>query len=239
MSFSYLLSDELAELYLNYKKGEKVNQTLLELFFSFYEPVPFCSLDQLNKYAPENVEARQALLASEYSAKTEAQVLDETKYKIILTTDSNNYPCVNINKGNLKKEIVISYKAGESRDETIKHLKNLCKNAHNIILCDKYMFDGLNVEDTPIAKFFNNIIDNQNNINIFYKTSDEDIQKHLTYLKRIRPKCTLKACSNKVYKDVHDRYILIDSKLEIILSSGMEYLFDTTKEISLICRKIR
>ncbi len=239
MEFSYLLSDELAELYLNYKKGEKVNQTLLELFFSFYEPVPFCSLDQFNKYAPENVEARQALMASEYNAKSEEQILNETKYKIKLTTDCNRYPCVNINNGNLKKEIVISYKAGESRDETIKHLKNLCKNAHNIVICDKYMFKSTRLENSPIVLFFDNIIDNQNNINIFYKTSDEDIQKHLTYLKRIRPKCTLKACSNKVYKDVHDRYILIDSKLEIILSSGVDYLFDTTKEISLICRRIR
>lgn len=239
MAYSYLLSDELAELYLNHKNGKKVNQGLLELFLSFYEPVPFCSLDQLNKYAPENVEARQALLASGYSAKTEAQVLDETKYKIILTTDSNNYPCVNINNGNLKKEIVISYRAGESRDETIKHLKNLCKNAHNIILCDKYMFDGLNVEDTPIAKFFNNILDSKNKINIYYRTKNGNLKKYITYLKGIRQNCILRPCQKGIYDEVHDRYLMIDNKLEIILSSGMEYLFDTTKEISLICRKIR
>lgn len=239
MEFSYLLSDELAELYLNYKKGEKVNQTLLELFFSFYEPVPFCSLDQFNKYAPENVEARQALMASGYNAKSEEQILNETKYKIKLTTDCNRYPCVNINNGNLKKEIVISYKAGESRDETIKHLKNLCKNAHNIVICDKYMFEEVIVETSSIAKFFDNIIDDKNNINIFYKASGKRKQDYISYLKIIRLNCKLRPCKNGIYDNVHDRYLVIDNKLEIILSSGINYLFDTTKEISLICRRIR
>ncbi|MBO4521390.1 MAG: hypothetical protein J5787_09315 [Alphaproteobacteria bacterium] len=239
MAFSYLLSDELAELYLNYKDGKNVNQALLELFFSFYEPVPFISLDQLNKYGSDNVEARQALMASCYSAKSEEQVLEETKYRIKLTTDCNRYPCVDINKGKLKKEIVASYKAGEVRDETIKHLNNLCKNAQSIAIYDKYMFKSNDIQKSSIALFFKNILDDQNAINIFYiKPGKENIQKHLTYLKKIRQNCTLKNSPDNRYKNAHDRYILIDKRLEIILSSGLEYLFDISKEISLIYREI-
>lgn len=41
------------------------------------------------------------------------------------------------------------------------------------------------------------------------------------------------------YNDCHDRYLIIDGKTEIILSSGFDHLHNTTKEIAYIVRDCR
>ena len=238
MAYSYLISDELAELYLNYKNGKKVDQNLLELFFSFYEAVPFITFDQWKKYKSDDASILQSMIASGYNTKSEEQILDETIYRIKLTTDKNIYPCVNIKQGSIKKQIVASYKVGESRNEAICHLKNLCKDAKNIIMCDNYMFNVLRIENAAISIFFDKIL-SDNRINVAYKTTTkEDIQPTISYLKKLRPNCKITPCTTKEYNSVHDRYLLIDNKLEVVLSSGIDYLFDTSKEISIIYRTI-
>lgn len=43
--------------------------------------------------------------------------------------------------------------------------------------------------------------------------------------------------THKNYIKNHDRYIIIDDKLEIILSSGVDYLFDTGKDFTYVIRE--
>jgi len=37
---------------------------------------------------------------------------------------------------------------------------------------------------------------------------------------------------------LHDRYLIIDGKIEIILTSGIDYLFSDDKECTMIVRKV-
>lgn len=62
------------------------------------------------------------------------------------------------------------------------------------MICDKYMFEEVIVETSSIAKFFDNIIDDKNNINIFYKASGKRKQDYISYLKSIRLNCKLRPC---------------------------------------------
>lgn len=40
------------------------------------------------------------------------------------------------------------------------------------------------------------------------------------------------------YRGMHDRYLVIDGEVEIILTSGIDYLFDDEKECTIIVRKL-
>jgi hypothetical protein len=48
----------------------------------------------------------------------------------------------------------------------------------------------------------------------------------------------VKTDTNPRYRKAHDRYVMIDSKMEVVITSGIDYLFDTNKECTLLVRKI-
>ena len=41
---------------------------------------------------------------------------------------------------------------------------------------------------------------------------------------------------NNNFLNLHDRYLIIDNKIEIILTSGFDYLFDNSKDFTYIVR---
>lgn len=43
---------------------------------------------------------------------------------------------------------------------------------------------------------------------------------------------------NKNYNELHDRYIIVDKKIQIILTSGIDYLMDTSKDFTYIIQKL-
>jgi len=43
---------------------------------------------------------------------------------------------------------------------------------------------------------------------------------------------------NNSYNELHDRYIIVDRKIQIILTSGIDYLIDTSKDFTYIIRKL-
>jgi hypothetical protein len=49
---------------------------------------------------------------------------------------------------------------------------------------------------------------------------------------------TVKTNTSPRYQNAHDRYLLIDGKMEVVITSGVDYLFDTDKECTLLVRKV-
>jgi hypothetical protein len=41
---------------------------------------------------------------------------------------------------------------------------------------------------------------------------------------------------NTDFRDLHDMYLIIDNKIELILTSGFEYLFDNSKDLIYILK---
>jgi hypothetical protein len=60
-------------------------------------------------------------------------------------------------------------------------------------------------------------------------------QIHLSEIKQIYSNWNMPPNNNS--KDSHDRYLIIDNKIEIILSSGFSYLFATDKDLTLLIRE--
>lgn len=47
-----------------------------------------------------------------------------------------------------------------------------------------------------------------------------------------------KQARGALYRHHHDRYLLIDRQMEIVVTSGIDYLFDNDKECTLIFRPL-
>lgn len=107
----------------------------------------------------------------------------------------------------------------ESRKKAQDHLKQLIKNAKKIVIkdnyCDKCLYDIKNILDVD-----------QNCIIEIYAE-----EKAKNNIKRLLPNAQYKKYDNAT---MHDRYIIIDDKIEIILTSGFQYLFKNNKELTYI-----
>ena len=54
----------------------------------------------------------------------------------------------------------------------------------------------------------------------------------------LRAACTSWNLSEELLSDNHDRYLIIDNKMEIVLTSGFQYLTDDRKDFTYLVRKI-
>ena len=64
------------------------------------------------------------------------------------------------------------------------------------------------------------------------------INKNKNLSSKIKSKIAIDKAHNLNNKNTHDRYIMIDNNIEIILTSGIDYLFDTSKDFTYIIREI-
>ncbi len=127
----------------------------------------------------------------------------------------------------LERNFTATYGKNESREKTIKHIKALCRKAKYIFIYDRYMTEKV-IQKIPhfVPK---------NKLNIIYKEG----QLSQTQISRLKKECKnwkIQPDSKNTYDDYHDRYLLIDNNIEIILTSGFDYLFDKNKDFTYIVR---
>ena len=161
-----------------------------------------------------------------------------TIYKIVLTDDTSkkDFPYVNIDGDQIEMVLGGFVMRNQSREKAIDHLKSLCADAWEIILYDRFFAADVSKENQNID-ILKNILPDSRNITIYYHKrgtesahiSEEGVAK----LSNDRPRWTLQ---DKLLDDNHDRYIIINNQIEIILTSGFDYLSNTGKEISYIVR---
>ncbi|MBR1604847.1 MAG: hypothetical protein IJ660_01925 [Alphaproteobacteria bacterium] len=245
MNYSLLLDDNLLKLYYDFKTGKTVDVYLVQKFFSLYQPTFLTTKAQLerinywDKISTEDSSVASQILASNFDGKSEKDLLDLTDYKIKLTTNNDIFPCVNINESKLKKNYSMFFNIREDRNNAIEMIKSLCASAKQVVVCDRYMFLPKNAKLTK--SFFKDLRKNNPNITFYYeicKDTQHLCPEEQACISDIRRSCSLTKCKKLIYKNSHDRYIEIDGKFEIVLSSGIEGLYNSsTKEITVIYRK--
>lgn len=164
------------------------------------------------------------------------ELAQKTDYKLILTRDkhTSDFPFLNINEDNVDVCLTGCYYRDMPRKKAIEHLASLCSKADTIHLYDAYLHDARQVlpkilPQRKVEVFYNVKQPNQPNTE---PLTEDDI----TELKQELPKASFKP-ENRMLTH-HDRYIIIDDKVEIILTSGFYYLLHEEKEISYIIREI-
>lgn len=241
-----ILEEKLAKTVLEFIILQKwPEEKILEPLFKFIQPfyVPQGYLDAIFTdhsipaalQAP--IQASRALWVNFPNPENltgtalEQAMLNSSKLKIKLTATNSPAPCphceVNIldKRENFTLNYTMKCKAGESRDRAIKHIRTLVESAEtNLHLIDRYLNDdyikqlacllsGLKVKSIDIAT------GEKNRELVRVALNKIPIQN----LNHVRPYNS---------RTMHDRYIQIDNKLEILLSSGFDGLFFSDKDFS-------
>lgn len=230
-NYSLVLSDELLSVLFEFKKGQIQNPQLVERFLSYYHSNYLTNTAQLIRINQADPSLLQLLSASGYVSQNLDELVKETRYKIILNTTNSNYPYVNINNDKIEKNFSLTFKTNENRKKAIEIIKALCAEAKSILIVDKYFFENINWKDTK--KIFHEILP-KNPLKLSF-TNGKLKQVHIAEIKKIYPHWKIPPSNNS--KDSHDRYLIIDDKIEIILSSGFSYLFATDKDLTLLIRE--
>lgn len=231
VNYSLVLSDELLSEYYKFTSNSIFDRNLIEKLFNYYKPTYITNkaqLDRINHSSDKNLIS--SLIKSGLKNQTLEELASKTKYKVILSTDRSDYPYVNINNDNVENNFTGTFLRNESRDKAIKHIKALCNEAEKfIIVYDKYFSEKDENADTLINLFPNRKLKIIYQLNTLSNNQKDKLQKAC-------PKWTL---GDDKFQDSHDRYLIIDNKVEIILTSGVWYLNNISKEITYIVRLIK
>jgi len=235
IDYSLVLSDELLSILFEFKNGKaNKNHRLIERLLNYYHSPHLTNIDQLKRIKQfESIDPTllQSLLSAGYISQSLEELSKITRHKLILNTERFDYPYVNINDDKIEKNFSLTFKIGENRDKAVQVIQALCSEAKLVLIFDAYF--SKNQKETE--NFFHQILPKK-------KLTLAHDNKHLTknyisVIKGIHPSWTIKPDRYNTFKNSHDRYLIIDNKIEIILSSGFSYLFATDKDLTVVIRE--
>jgi hypothetical protein len=256
MNGKVVLSDQLLVCYETYhanystEVAPKTIRRRFERLLSSFEPPYITNLTQLKRIKSDlPFERYQRLVEQFANISIKDQSLEDmalmTTYKLILTDDGSQteLPYLNIKHKNMQKPYAVSLAAEQSRQALIIYLRTLCSSAQTVLICDNYI--GKNWARTQ--SFFTQILPRKA-LNIEFVDTASTTSVHpqyynrqfitADYAKTIWSQWQVNKKEQTQYNNRHDRYLLIDNKLEVMLSSGFDYLFNHNKEITCVFREV-
>lgn len=228
--YSFALSDKLCREYMLFKRHSTVyDKKLVSKLLRYHTEEEFITNnDQLSRVGIEVSEKLSiALTKAGFGKKTIEELSSKTLYKLILCDDKSTYPYVNICDDHIATCVVGCYYQAESRAKAIAHLKDLCSSAKSsITIYDNYLKDDI------LSTILANRV-----LTVKYIAGQLD-STQLVSLQSALPLCSFESIRGSDAKH-HDRYIIIDDKFEIIITSGFEFIQDNRKELTYIVRPIK
>lgn len=227
MMFSFVLSDQLCVEYYKFLQQKDYDKKIIKKLLTYYNGEFLSNTAQLNRNAitvSKQIKAR--LKYSGYTTQNLEDLSKKTLYKHILNIGNTNFPYIDIFSDQITSSITGCFYRDMQRNKAIDHLKSLCANASTIYFYDLYMDNAYNILPLILP---------DKAVTIIYKESMLS-NDHLNWLKTQNNKWIFD--SRQRLLTHHDRYIIIDNKIEILLTSGFLYLTHTHKELSYIVRPI-
>ncbi|MBQ9219050.1 MAG: hypothetical protein IJ160_12895 [Muribaculaceae bacterium] len=231
------MDDNLFVDYHRFRQGEKLDKQQRERIRALLHYFKGDCVSNIAQYErtglPLDVSLKKQLAQSGLKKQTLEELAQaHTLYRIVLCCDRSDFPYVNVMSTDEKIESTIAafYDYAERRDKCIKHLKALCAGAREITIYDKYLCQ----KEQRNLNLLKQILPNKRLIISFYELSDRgliDLKSHNNlwkpevgnHLKRVNR---------------HDRYIVVDNQIEIILSSGLDHLSDDSSDFMYAVRVI-
>lgn len=238
--YSLVLSDSLFKQYHAFKKGDRKGydrKTVERLLRYPVEDILTSTAQYISAGVELSPELATTLRKSQCGdSVTLVQLAQRTLYRIILTDrDSEDiYPFYNINNPsqNINSAITAHFRRGESREKGLLHIADLCASARKkITVYDRYIGDrddicDLLVRILPKRRLTINV--DRDNVAISGRIKE-----------KLRNYCGSWTVDELVYPcPHHDRYIVIDDRIEIQLTGGLDYLLSDLKGTSYIVRSI-
>ncbi len=227
--YSLVLSDELLKIYFEFKQGKAGKPRIIECLLNYYHSSHLTNVEQL-KRINEGEDLLPQLAAQGFNAQTLEELVAQTKYKLILNTENSDYPYVNIYKDKVEKNFSLTFRKGENRDKAIKLITALCVDAKCILIFDKYFCEQWN----ETQQLFKEVIPKKR-LTLLH---DKHLTSKQSEIKGICKDWAIKLDRRNTFTGFHDRYLLIDDKIEIMLSSGFDNLFSTDKDLTCLVRYV-
>ncbi|WP_276951314.1 hypothetical protein [Helicobacter rodentium] len=251
VDFTMILEDDLAKELCNFKNNKPCDNEIVKRILHYYKPPILLSGKYMELYY-QNYDAEilsQLFGKGDYSPNSSLEELsNKTLYKVILSQNKNNFPYVNIFNDRMENNLTATFNKNEERTKAKEHFKALFCNAKTIFIYDNHLCDN----QGSFKKFAEECFPKQK-LSIFYPPSSCIPKKIRTnFISAIKILCAelKKICEdwnikenldgeiNNSYNELHDRYIIVDRKIQIILTSGIDYLIDTSKDFTYIIRKL-
>jgi len=231
MDEQIVLEDDLLLEYFKFKNNEPCDNAIVQRLLTYYKP-HLTNIEQLDRIKRGDNDLKQQLLQQRYKSENLEELVEKTSLKLILSKNKSDYPFVNILK--CKDEPIESnYTAtfqNVPRKKAIEHIKALCQTAKIIYIYDNFL-------NKYTENYLNSIC------NLFPKTNLTLIcdmeQRVRSYWKHCNKNLNMPTMPSTPYKNFHDRYLQIDKKTEIILTSGFDHLFSEDGDFTYIVRLLK
>ncbi|NCC62045.1 MAG: hypothetical protein EOM12_14150 [Verrucomicrobiae bacterium] len=230
-NYSLVLDDRLLRMLHDFRHGKAPSDfKILLRLLTMYRPPHLTNVSQLQRSGVDDDVLLSDLAANNLIGQDLEELAAMTDYRIILSHDSDECPYVKVDGGLFDNDYVLTCTIGAPRDKAHSHLKELFSCASSIVIHDKY----LGVSWSSARALFDLLPAGR--IGVFFTKKTNVSQARRSELKRDHPLWNIREDSRSSYADHHDRYILVDDRMEIVITSGIDYLFDVTKECTLIFR---
>ena len=140
---------------------------------------------------------------------------------------------MDVNGDEIRNNYTMTRKPGEKRTKALSYLKVLLADASWVVVHDPHSLKNWETTTRFLGEHFPR---KPLTINWTKKISGPQI----TEIKALCPQWKLAFQVNilEKFRNLHDRYLIIDGKIEVILTSGIDYLFSDDKECTVIVRKV-
>lgn len=231
--YQVVLDDELFKDFHKFKNGEKLEKDEVEHIKCLLHYFKGNLITNIAQYERTGLtltpEMKKTLAKNGLKQQTKEELAQSrTMYKVILCCGCSDFPYVNVvsDKEKIENNLSSFYDIAEKRDKAIMHLKALCSGAKKIVVYDKYFEakEARNIE--TLVK----ILPQKKLTILFSNISTNGIKSLTEKYSEWDPQL------DKTLKGRHDRYIIVDDKLEIVLSSGFDHLSTDSSDLMYVVR---
>jgi len=163
----------------------------------------------------------------------------KTLFKLILTQANGETlsPYFNLKEKHIKRNYTISRLHDEDRQYLKDYLKNLLIDADKI-----FIYDNFFSKEEANKQLFN-LFPNKNILIQYVENSDRDNGNFIQYACNGNAKWKVEKCDTTQdefnrFARSHDRYLIINDKVEVTLTSGFLYIWNEDKEITCVIREV-
>ena len=236
--YSFAIEDDLLKEFFVYRHRDQfpdyeTNQQDLEKLLSFQlKPFIFTrkQLNQIGYDIPKQLE--QQLLKANLKTQSLEDLSKKTLYKGILSKTNNPYPYINIHNGKICPAIIGMFNPSENRNTATEHLKQFLLKAKEIIIQDYYLLCNQGAIDALKA-----ILPQNNMVKLIFPVQ---LKESTGFCWKDAKQDLLQCYSDwniqqeHLSTNYHDRYIVVDRKWQVILSSGLAYMISTQKDLTYV-----
>lgn len=230
MNYAVALSDVLLKEFYAFKSNQSHDKNTIENLLQNYKNTYLTNVAQLTRIGIDNKSLFSSLLSSGFTNQTIEELSTKTKYKLILHETNDNYPYLNIFEDTIENNYSATHYKQENRTKAKEHIKALLQDANHVFIYDSYIKNRWNQS----KKLFTELLPKKS-LQIFYTENHLDTKQ--SELKTICNSWNIKKdTTNTTHRKLHDRYIIIDNTTEIILTSGIDNLFNEISDFTYVVR---